>query len=169
MNLTKEQFERLAGDRFVTWYNDEHGCNYLYAGRPNPAPDLEYRDGERVLRVEVTEASYDDGADAIFKWKHLRGDADAPRVWAGVEPDEALAVRIGRQLTKKAAITYGSDCALVVHIDPTMSNPGDIQRILADVPVPAKHSFQGIYVAGFFGFSSDTAPPGYKCWRLYEA
>jgi hypothetical protein len=118
--------------------------------------------------TSVTEAFYDT-ADAKFKWKNLRGKADAPRGWAGVEPDDALAVQIGVQVGKKAANAYGPNCVLVLDVDPTVTSPADLERALAKVPLPAKHSFRGIYVGGFFGFSSGSESPGYRCWKLFEA
>ena len=166
---TQAEMERIAGDRFVDWYNQSHGTRFVFATRPGDAPDLEYRDGQRALLVEVTEAFYDDGDDPKFKWQNLRGDRAAPRAWAAVEPDDALAVRIRARLQQKATKAYGPGCVLLVHIDPTASNPEDIERILHEIDVPPKHTFEGIYVAGFFGFSGRHEAPGYRCWGLYEA
>jgi hypothetical protein len=166
---TQAEMERMAGDRFIAWYNLSHGTNFAFAMRPGDAPDLEYRDGRNTLRVEVTEAFYDDLSDPRFKWQHLRGDSNAPRAWAAVEPDGALAVRIQARLQQKAVKAYGPGCILLIHVDPTASNPEDVERILRDINIPAKHGFEGVYVAGFFGFSGRNEAPGYRCWGLYEA
>ena len=168
MNRAQEQNERLVGEHFIGWYNQVHGTKYRYAGRPDSAPDLLYRDGRATLTLEITEAFYDT-ADAKFKWKNRRGEPDAPRAWAGVEPDGALGIQIGLQIAKKAANAYGSGCVLVVDIDPTVSNPADLERALPKVPLPLKHSFRGVYVGGFFGFSSGNESSGYRCWKLFEA
>jgi hypothetical protein len=168
VNEVQAQRERSIGERFIIWYNDRRHASYRYVRRGDPAPDLIFQDGATSLGVEVTEAFYDT-ADAKFKWKALRNEPDAPRTWAGVEPDEALASQVATQIAKKAPVAYGSSCVLVVDVDPTVTNPIDLERLLPTVSLPVKHSFQGIYVGGVFWASSANTLPGYKCWAIFEA
>lgn len=58
-------------------YNADHGTSFRFHGRAGQAPDLEYRDGSRSLRVEVTAAFYDEN-HARFKWLAARKHPDAP-------------------------------------------------------------------------------------------
>jgi hypothetical protein len=167
MSNAKEERERWVGDHFIAWYNQRCSTDYRYDRRGGEAPDLVYRDGATSLNIEVTEAYYD-SADAVFKTKTLRGRPDAPRAWAAVEPDGALIINVGARLDDKALKSYGRNCILVVNVDATVTSAAQLERLLAEVSFPTKHSFRGIYVGGFFGWSSD-GDPGYRCWPLFEA
>jgi len=67
MDSAQEQHQRQVGDQLIEWYNKRHSTSLQFDGRPGDAPDSYYSDGNARLRVEVTNAFYDDGDDATFK------------------------------------------------------------------------------------------------------
>ena len=167
MSKDQEDRELWAGDQFIAWYNHSRKTAFQFVARGKEAPDLLYRDGSDIVGVEVTEAYYDT-ADAVFKTKTLRGLSDGPRAWAAVEPDGALITDVGARVARKSLHDCGARCVLLVHVDATVTSAAELDRLLAQVSLPENHSFQGVYVGGFFGWSSD-GPPGYRCWKLFEA
>jgi hypothetical protein len=54
MDQWQEKHERWVGDQVIQSYNSEHGASFQFYRRAGDAPNLEYRDGSRLLRVEVT-------------------------------------------------------------------------------------------------------------------
>ena len=168
MSEFQERRERSAGDRFIAWYNHRRGTQFMFSERGSPAPDLIYRSGNLKLGVEVTEAFYD-RSDALFKMKSLRGEPDAPRAWATVVPDPRLATHIGYQIHKKSLHAHRSACVLLVDIDPTVTNPDELEALLPTISLPPRHTFEGIYVGGVFGFSAMNPEQAYKCWPIFEA
>ena len=71
MDPLQEQYERWAGDEVIAWYNSRHRTSFTFHGRCGSAPDLEYRNGSEVLRIEVVTAYYDT-EDAKFRWLNAR-------------------------------------------------------------------------------------------------
>ena len=87
MNEFKEKNERAVGEDFIEWLNFERGTKYRFKGRPDRAPDLIYSSDSDEIFMEVTAAFYDD-EHAKFIWKGVRGEADAPHRWIGVNPNK---------------------------------------------------------------------------------
>src|SRR5689334_19786800 len=135
MDAIQKKYERAVGDQFIAWFNCERGTAYEFVDRAGVAPDLTYRDRDAVLRLELTEAFYD-AHDARMKWQQLRQHPNAPRFWAGVEPDEALARDIAARVSKKSINDYGANCLLVVTVDPTVTSIADLDRVLPTVKIP---------------------------------
>ena len=93
MDPLQEQHERWVGDQVIERYNTDYCTSFQFYRRPGEAPDLEYRDGSRLLGVEVATAYYDI-EDAKFNWLEARKRPDAPREWCGENFDENLAENI---------------------------------------------------------------------------
>ena len=89
MDAHQLKFERGVGESFVTWFNNRKGRQYVFAGRPQEAPDLKYCDGSDEMYLEIVSAYYD-AQEAAFWWGAKRGVANAPRTWSGKDMDEML-------------------------------------------------------------------------------
>jgi len=165
MDTVQEARERDQGDRFIAWFNEQHGTSYLYVGRAGEAPDLLYRDHEVALRLELTEA-YADTDEARFKWGLLRRRDNVPSAWAGVDPEEALARDISERIARKCINAYGPSCLLVVVVDPLVTSVQEFEGVLNKVGVPRTHSFRGVFVGGQFAWSTRDGKPVYRCWEL---
>lgn len=87
--ILKQKIERGIGDHFIQWYNKKMGSKFEFDRLGADPPDLLYRDREEVLPVEITTEYYDD-KDAIFQWKSMRNNMDAPKKWCGIDFDRGL-------------------------------------------------------------------------------
>ena len=164
MDPAQERFEQAVGDDFIAWYNAANGTALASAGRAGRAPDLAYRDGPNELLVEVAAAYYNAGA-AAFRWKNLRGSADAPEQWSGWNFTEALLTSLNRVLEAKSVKAYEPNCVLVVDVNAPLATAERIEAILPAVRVPSTHRFLGIYISGNFGHTVESTG-GYRCWKL---
>ena len=167
MDEIQEQNERAIGEVFIDWYNQQNGTRFVYHGRPWEAPDLTYRDGERQLHFEITQAYYDE-RDAEFKWRGARGDPNAPTRWSGVNATEKLFSSINGLLSEKCSADYGPGCALIIYVSPPVTLAEDVERELESIIVPSRNSFEGIYLIGDFGKNllDAASKGGYRCWKL---
>lgn len=130
-------------------YNADHGTSFRFHGRAGQAPDLEYRDGSRSLRVEVTAAFYDEN-HARFKWLAARKHPDAPHKFSGRNCDEKLVENINAALIAKCAKSYGANCVLAVCVLPELTRVWEMEARLEDLRVPAANRFDVIYLCGEF-------------------
>ncbi len=165
MDPLQEQHERWVGDQVIQWYNSRHGASYRFHGRAGEAPDLEYCDGGRALRVEVVTAYYD-AEDAKFKWLGARKRPDAPTRWSGVNFEDSLVENINSALEAKCGKSYGPNCALAVCVRPPITTAEEMGSRLADVRVPAKNSFDGIYLYGEFPAPVGSSTVERRVWQL---
>lgn len=165
MDLLQEQHERWVGDQVIQWYNSRHGASYRFHGRAGEAPDLEYRDGDRALRVEVVTAYYD-VEDAKFKWLDARKRPDAPNRWSGVNFEDSLVENINSAIEAKCEKSYGSNCALAICVLPPITAAEEMESLLAGVRVPPKNSFHGIYLYGEFPGPVGSSTLEKRVWQL---
>jgi hypothetical protein len=145
----QEEFERWVGDQVIERYNADHGTSFRFHGRAGQAPDLEYRDGSRSLRVEVTAAFYDEN-HARFKWLAAGKHPDAPHKFFGRNCDEKLVENINAALIAKCAKSYGANCVLAVCVLPELTRVWEMEARLEDLRVPAANRFDVIYLCGEF-------------------
>ena len=164
MDEIQLQHERAVAENFIRWYNQQHGTNFTFHGRPEEAPDQAFRDGENELQVEVADAYYDK-ADAMLKWKTARGAPDAPSSWSGSNFDDRLVESINRVIEEKCAKDYGRNCAFVVNVYPNLTTAGEMEAMLPEIRVPDGHRFTGVYLTGDFPHATGDIG-GYRCWQL---
>jgi hypothetical protein len=161
----QEQFERWVGDQVIERYNTDHGTSFQFYGRAGEAPDLEYRDGSRSLKVEVSTAYYDDKEDAKFKWLTARKRPDAPSKWSGKNFEQYLVEDINARLVDKCAKSYGPNCVLVVCVLPSLTFAEEMELPLKDVRVPDTNPFDAIYLCGEFP-APIPSPAERRVWKL---
>jgi hypothetical protein len=161
----KEKHERWVGDTVIQYYNSAHGTDFRFHGRAGVAPDLEYRDEARSLRVEVVTAYYDDAEDAKFKWLSARKRPDAPKKWSGVDFEKNLVKNINSALSAKSTKSYGPDCVLAVCVLPQLTFADEMESLLNDVRIPDPNPFDGIYLCGQFPAPIGN-PAECKVWRV---
>jgi hypothetical protein len=128
-------------------------------------PDLEYRQGNRSLGVEVVTAYYDKEDDAKFKWLGARKRPDAPDKWSGVDFDKSLVENINAALVAKCAKSYGPNCVLAVGVLPDLTRAWEIESRIKDIRVPATNPFEAIYLCGQFPATIGT-PAELRVWKL---
>jgi hypothetical protein len=167
MDTLQEQHERWVGDQVIDWYNSRHGSNFRFHGRCGEAPDLEYRDDGRFLRIEVGTAYYD-GDDAKFMWLRARQHPDAPKQWSGSDFDAKLVEDINKEIKDKCANSYGPNCVLAVCVLPFHTSANDMEARLEEISIPANNPFDGIYLYGEFPAPIEIPlnPPERKVWQL---
>jgi len=156
--------ERWVGDQVIDWYNSRHGTNFRFHGRCGDAPDLEYRDDGRFLRIEVV-TSYYDKDDAKFIWLNARKRPDSPKKWSGRDFDEKLLDDINEDIKNKCANSYGPNSVLAVCVLPSLTSANDMEARLEEISVPANNPFDGIYLYGKFP-APIGIPPECKVWQL---
>ena len=164
MDAVQEQHERWVGELVIEWYNANHGRSFQFYGRADGAPDLEYREGDRSLGVEVVTAYYDK-EDAKLKWLTARKRPDAPGKWSGVDFDQSLVENINAALVAKCAKSYGPNCLLAVCVLPDLTHASEMESHLEDIHIPASNPFDAIYLCGQFPASIGT-PAELKVWKL---
>jgi hypothetical protein len=164
MDPLQEQHERWVGDQVIERYNTDYCASFQFYRRPGEAPDLEYRDGSRLLGVEVATAYYDI-EDAKFKWLEARKRPDAPRKWYGKNFDESLVENINSELVDKCAKSYGPNCVLAVCVYPSLTRAWEMESRLKDVRVPATNPFDAIYLYGEFPAPIPN-PAERRVWKL---
>jgi hypothetical protein len=164
MDPLQEQHERWVGDQVIQWHNSTHGTNFQFYGRAGVAPDLEYREGKRSLRVEVVTAYYD-REDAKFKWLGARKRPDAPATWSGGEFDAKLVEHINSLLAAKCRKSYGPNCVLGVCVLPSLTRAWEMESRLKDVCVPAANPFDAIYLCSEFP-APIPHPAECRVWKL---
>jgi hypothetical protein len=165
MDSLQEQFERWVGDQVIERYNTDHGTSFQFHGRAGEAPDLEYRDGSRSLRIEVSSAYYDDKEYPKFMWLAARKRPDAPDKWSGVDFEKKLVENINSVLDAKCAKSYGPNCALAVCVLPSLTFADEMESLLKDVRVPATNPFHAIYLCGEFPAPIPN-PAERRVWKL---
>ncbi len=165
MDCIQDQHERAVGGKFVKWYNALKGTAFGFAGRAGEAPDLIYRDGQRELRMEITDCYYD-ADDAKVKWQNAREVRNAPTAWSGVNADAALRDCVQDAIQRKCEKCYGPDCILVVNVSPAVTTAEEMGGLLRDIRLPSSHCFNGVFVTGDFGVSSNGSEGGYRAWEL---
>jgi hypothetical protein len=161
----QERHERWVGDQLIQSYNSTHGTNFRFSGRAGVAPDLEYRDGSRSLRVEVVTAYYDDAEDAKFKWLAARKRPDAPTRWRGADFEQRLVENINSALSAKCGKSYGPNCVLAVCVLPDLTFAEQMESLLEGVRVPATNPFDSIYLCGEFP-APIGSPAERRVWKL---
>lgn len=161
MDPIKEKFERFVGEKFIEWINSNRKSHFVFLRRgdvpPDEAPDLIFTDGGGELGVEVS-SEYYDKADAKLIWEVAREKMDAPRSWSGMNFEDALVANITRVISTKAAKQYGSNCMLVIYVEPRLTESEEMCELAARVEVPDQHSFRGIYILGKFSNDYDIIP-----------
>lgn len=155
----QEKAERFIGEKFIEWMNSNKRSRFVFSCRGNLAPDLIFTDGDEELGVEISSAYYD-GAYAKLVWEGSRGKKDAPSSWGGVNFEDTLVANINKTISMKAAKQYGSNCVLVIYVDPRLTEHQEMRKLAARVEMPIRHSFRGIYILGYF-------PPSYDIIPLY--
>jgi hypothetical protein len=160
----QEKHELWVGDQVIQRYNADHGTSFQFHGRPGVAPDLEYREGNRSLGVEVATAYYDI-EDAKFKWLEARKRPDAPRQWCGENFDENLVENINSELVDKCAKSYGPTCVLGVYVFPMLTRAWEMESRLEDIRVPDTNPFDAIYLCGEFPAPIPN-PAERRVWKL---
>jgi hypothetical protein len=166
----QDEFERWVGNQVIDRYNTDHGTSFRFHRRAGEAPDLEYRDGSRSLRVEVTGAYYDDDKDddkkhAKWIWLGARKHPDAPHKLSGRDCDEKLVKNINAALVAKCANSYGANCVLAVYAFPHLTRVWEMESRLEDIRVPATNRFEAIYLCGEFPSATESSG-GFRTWRL---
>jgi hypothetical protein len=141
-----------------------HGTSFQFYGRAGVAPDLEYREGNRSLRIEVVTGYYD-AEDAKFKWLAARKRPDAPDKWSGVDFEKKLVENINSELVDKCAKSYGPNCVLAVCVLPELTRAEEMESLLKDVRVPATNPFDAIYLCGEFP-APIGSPAERRAWKL---
>jgi len=164
MDTLQEQHERWVGDQVIDWYNSRHSTNFRFRGRCGAAPDLEYRDDGRFLRIEVVTAYYD-GDDAKFLWLRARKRPDAPKKWSGGDFGVILVESVNKELADKCAKSYGPNCVLAVCVLPFHTSAKEMESLLEKISVPANNPFDGIYLCGEFP-APIGSPAEHKVWQL---
>lgn len=159
----QEQHERWVGQQVIEWYNSQHGTSFVFHQRCGVAPDLEYRDGSKLLRVEVVTAYYDT-EDAKFRWLTAR-KRNAPTEWFGVDFEKNLVRDINSELVKKCRKSYGPYCSLAVCVLPDLTSADDMECLLKDINVPPNNPFDGIYLCGQFP-APIGSPANRRVWQL---
>ncbi len=167
MEELQARHERTVADRFIEWYNAQHGTNFSFQkqARKKGDPDFEYNNGKLELIVEVTDAYYDD-RDAALQWQNARGDPKAHKKWSGMNFDTALVAKINELLTKKCNNDYGSNCVLVINVQPQLTTVDDLGTRLAEIRIPIRNPFTRIYLTGLYPMDRSNAG-GYQCWPLF--
>ena len=149
MDTLQEQHERWVGDQVINWYNSRHRANFRFRGRCGAAPDLEYCDDDRFLRIEVVTAYYD-GDDAKFLWLRARKRPDAPKKWSGGDSGAILVKNVNEAVADKCAISYGPNCVLAVCILPFHTLPRKWNRSLKkSASPPTTHLMASIFAVNF--------------------
>jgi hypothetical protein len=165
LNAQKADVERWVGDHFVDWYNDETGAHFSYAGRPDRAPDLLYRDGGAELVVEVAEIHFD-ARSAQVLWGELRGDPRAPTEWGSPNAvDRLFVTALNRVLEAKCGKAYPPSTVLVLYHYSPFAPPSRMAEHLARVTMPGHHPFRAIYFSASLP-STGAESGGYRCWQL---
>jgi hypothetical protein len=164
MDSLQEQFERWVGDLMIERYNSEHCTSFQFYGRAGEAPDLEYRDGSRSVKVEVVAAHYDK-EHAKFMWLAARKRPDAPDRLSGRDCDDRLVENINAALTAKCAKSYGPNCVLAVCVLPTLTRVWEMESRLEDIRVPTTNPFDAIYLCGEFP-APIGSPAERRVWKL---
>jgi hypothetical protein len=90
IEFLKRKVERVIGDKFVEWLNRATGSEFQFERTGANSPDLVYRDGDKIMPVEVTTSYYNE-EDAIMRWKLARKDRTASTKEEPLtEPDQRL-------------------------------------------------------------------------------
>jgi hypothetical protein len=165
MDTLQEQHERWVGDQVINWYNSRHGSNFRFHGRCGAAPDLEYRDNDRFLRIEVVTAYYDEGDDAKFRWLNARERPDAPKKWSGRDFEAKLVENVNEAIKDKCAKSYGPNCLLAVCVLPSLTFASDMEPLLEKISIPANGPFDGVYLCGEFPAPIPN-PAERRVWQL---
>lgn len=160
MDQLKEQFERGVGDRFADWLSTSTGASCTFLRRADRAPDLVYFFKGAELFVEIT-AAYYDGEHAKFLWNGARKQTNAPEGWFGVAPTDELAAAIKTRIRNKSKKRYGSNTLLIVEVPPGITSAEKLTELLAGTACSSDTPYVGIYVAGTFPISSESAG-GYR-------
>jgi hypothetical protein len=164
MDPLQEQHERWVGDLVIEQYNTDHRTNFQFYGRAGVAPDLEYREGNRCLRVEVVTAYYD-AEDAKFHWLPVRKRPDGLHKLSGGDFDKRLAEDINSALDAKCRKSYGPNCVLAVCVLPDLTRTWEMESHLEDIRVPATNPFDAIYLCGQFP-APIGSPAERRVWKL---
>jgi hypothetical protein len=164
MDPLQEQHERWVGDQVIERYNTDYCTSFQFYRRPSEAPDLQYREGNRSLGVEVVTAYYD-REDAKFKWLGARKRPDAPVKWSGVDFDKSLVENINSAIDAKCRKSYGPNCVLGVCVFPSLTRAWEMESRLKDVRVPAANPFDAIYLYGEFPAPIPN-PAEPRVWKL---
>jgi hypothetical protein len=125
---------------------------------------LTYNDGNKEIRLEITDAYYDEH-DATIKWQNARGQPNAPSEWNGVNCDWNLMNDINKVIEKKCGKSYGNNCILIINIIPYLTSSQEIEDKLQEIKIPKTNPFLKIYLTGDFPCSTKSQG-GYKCWEI---
>jgi hypothetical protein len=148
----------------VEHYNTEHGTSFQFYGRAGEAPDLEYREGNRCLRVEVVTAYYH-AEDAKFHWLPVREPPGALHKLSGGDFDKSLVENINSALDAKCRKSYGPNCVLAVCVLPDLTRAWEMESRLKDIRVRATNPFDAIYLCGEFPAPIPN-PAERRVWKL---
>ena len=157
MERVQDEHERAVGRDFITWYNAKQRTAFRVVGRPDEAPDLILRDGDRQMTAEVTTCYYD-AQHARFLWAPARGRPDEMRTWSGQDFEKGLVQSINDELERKCGNDYGPGCVLLISVHPTVTTATMMTEILKDLVLPKRNPFEGIYLVGHFASRSRFSP-----------
>jgi hypothetical protein len=166
MDDLKAKHEKWVGDEFISWLSVAESKQFNYVGRPDRAPDLVYRSEPEELQLEVASA-YHDRLDARWRWENARGKPDAPHSWSGVNATAALLKNLSLILADKCSKSYGSNCMLILYIDPPATEAEMFEERLGEISMPSRIPFKRVYLMGDFGQSSRSAG-GRRFWKLFD-
>jgi hypothetical protein len=162
----KQKVERAIGDQFAEWLNQSNGSDFKFERIGTDPPDLTYRDGDKILPVEVATSYYHD-EDAIMRWKHARKDPTAPVKWSKPldEPDQRLITSINERIVEKCLGTYDVGTVLIIKTYPAITTKAEFEELKSSIAIPDLVPFAAIYVGGSFPSGRD-GPGGYFCWKV---
>jgi hypothetical protein len=107
----KRAHERFIGDTLLTTLRFR--ADFIRMGNDEGEPDVIYREGNRMIGIEVGTAYYDE-ADARQEWMHAREERQMPPdgieprdAGAIANPDDLICERVQRELDDKCRMRYG--------------------------------------------------------------
>jgi hypothetical protein len=162
----KQEIERFIGDEFVEWLNRKTGSEFRFKRTGANPPDLVYRDGNKMLPVEVTMSYYNEN-DAIFRFKIARKDPTAPTRSVSFRTNEhqVLIANINKRIAEKCLSKHDPETVLVVGFFPEITTKAVFEAWKNGIVIPKSTPFAAIYVAGTFAGDS-YSPGGYFCWKV---
>ena len=166
MDKFQEKNERVIGDDFIEWLNSRKKTAYRFKTRPDRAPDLIYTSANNELFIEVTAAFYDE-KHARFIWKGVRGKADAPANWNGINANASLINEIHNCIIKKAQKRYGKDTLLLIEVPPGVTSAEELSELLELQQFPKDSPFAGIYIVGNFPIKNGSIG-GFRVIPIHE-